>query len=381
MKSVGQLALRTLISNNPLLKRSEVLSVVDEFAFEYGLFAGHEDIRLLDDLTADIYVTYPHRSLEEFFGSFALIQDLSQGKSVDDILGSDCEKPIFMVNPLVLSFCLWFLSSAQFNFPTTGFDKLTSYVAKRIDSEVFYPDKIRSTYPAIDMLRDMSHDNSIMEFFRDVLNKCKHVRTLHIARHSRDKSKSRYWMLSLSTVLGRILGFVKRRFIDRLTKIIIGYDYFKLKETDNKSLIFSIDDDPKEALQAMNLLLQDYKLADRKPQIYLHITMLAEYDMTSLLSKYSKELHIGNDDNDLPSLKASSEFPLCPILTHLTFQAQHIEESVPSALRRAIQRRRLPRLRFITLIKCCEKSFHLDWLDEVKVFKESLREVCLKCLK
>ena len=49
MKSVGQLALQTLMSNNPLLQRREVLRVVDEFAFDYGLFAGHEDIRLLGD--------------------------------------------------------------------------------------------------------------------------------------------------------------------------------------------------------------------------------------------------------------------------------------------------------------------------------------------
>ena len=74
MKSVGKLALKTLRSNNPLLQRSEVLRVVGEFAFEYGLFAGHEDFRLLGDLNADIYVTYPHRSLEEFFGSYGFCQ-------------------------------------------------------------------------------------------------------------------------------------------------------------------------------------------------------------------------------------------------------------------------------------------------------------------
>ena len=109
LKSVGQLALRTLISNNPLLKRREVLGVVSEFAFEYGLFAGHEDLRLLGDQTADIYVTYAHRSLEEFFGSFGFIQALSEGKSVGDILDSYWKDPIFMMNPLFLRFCLWFL--------------------------------------------------------------------------------------------------------------------------------------------------------------------------------------------------------------------------------------------------------------------------------
>ena len=154
MKSVGHLALRTLISDNPLVQRQEVLSIVGDFGFEYGLFAGHEDIRLLGDPTADIYVTCPHRSLEELFGSYGFIQALNDGQSVEDILGPDCKKPIFMVNPLVLKFCLWFLSSQDFDFPQRDecYDKLTSYVAKRIDSEVLNPDTVRNIYPVVILL-------------------------------------------------------------------------------------------------------------------------------------------------------------------------------------------------------------------------------------
>ena len=99
MRSVGKLALRTLLSDNPLLQRSEILRIAGDFVLDYGFLAGHRDFT---DLAADISVTYVHRSLEEFFGSFGFLQALADGKSVDDILGSDCEKPIFMVNPLVL---------------------------------------------------------------------------------------------------------------------------------------------------------------------------------------------------------------------------------------------------------------------------------------
>ena len=98
-KSVSTLALRTLHSSNPLLQKSQVIEIVGDFAFEFGFFAGHEDFRLCTDPTADMYVTYPHRSIEEFFGSFGFLQALDDGQSVDDILGSDCDKPIFMVNP------------------------------------------------------------------------------------------------------------------------------------------------------------------------------------------------------------------------------------------------------------------------------------------
>ena len=93
MKSLGKLTFKTLTSNNPLLQRTEVLQIVGQFAFEYRLFAGHEDIRLCGDPTADIYVTYLHRSLEEFFGSYGSIQSLNEGWSLDDILGPDCKEP------------------------------------------------------------------------------------------------------------------------------------------------------------------------------------------------------------------------------------------------------------------------------------------------
>ena len=50
----------------------------------------------------------------------------------------------------------------------------------------------------------------------------------------------------------------------------------------------------------------------------------------SAMSKYSKELHIENDLTEtLGLLTASGEFPDCPILTYLTFERQHIDESVP----------------------------------------------------
>ena len=42
------------------------------------------------------------------------------GRVFDDILGSDCDKPIFMVNPLVLKFCLWLLSRRDLGFYPQG---------------------------------------------------------------------------------------------------------------------------------------------------------------------------------------------------------------------------------------------------------------------
>ena len=354
MSAVGKLALRTLISNKPLLQRSEVLRMVGQFAFEYGLFAGHEDLRVLGDISADIYVTYPHRSLEEFFGSFGFLQSLSEGQSVDHILGSDCRVPIFMVNPLVFRFCSYFLSSKDFNFPQRNkcYDKVASYVAKRIDSQLFDAEETRKRYPSID-LTSARNDHSTIQFFLDVLDKCKHITSLHVR---------------ISSDVAFFFGLMKKDMIDRIKTIIIGQDVFKLKEVNNNSLTLSIDSYDSDVLQIMNLLLQKYNLAERNPQICMYIRIkAATCDITPFLSKYIKELSLCGRHNNLALLKALREFPFCPILALLRIVQCRIDESVPAALSRAVESGRLLSLRSVELIKCPGSRPHLNWPYKVNV--------------
>ena len=115
---IGKLALKTLLSGDPLLKRSDVIREIGEEAFDYGLLIGHEDFRLIRDETADIFVTFPHRSIQEFLGALYFIWMLDKGKTVQYLVGSDCVKPIFLTNLLFLQFCLWLLWDDQtyFNF-------------------------------------------------------------------------------------------------------------------------------------------------------------------------------------------------------------------------------------------------------------------------
>ena len=367
MRFVEQLALRTLISNNPLLQRREVLRVVGEFAFDYGLFAGHEDIRLCGDPTADICVTYPHRSLEEFFGSFGFLQALNKGQSIDYLLGLYCKKPIFMVNPLVLRFCLWFLSSSSFDISKRDkcYDKLTSYAAERIDTNILNPIEIGIRYPAIDMLTSERLGRSTIHFFRDTLNKCKLTATLHLHDESRENK------LRHLEVADNFLGLMDIDFTDRLTKIIIGPDSFKLKDVNNNSLILSIVAEY-NPLRTINLLLQKNKEilrnSQRNPQIYAIIdtSSRTKCDITPLLSKYIKELHIVSYFK-IHLLTTFGEFPDCPVLTYLRIIGHHIHGTIPFVLRRAIHRGKLPCLRRVTLMECCRKSLRSDWPDDVEI--------------
>ena len=112
MVSVGKLALETLVSGNPLMQRSRVIKEGGEDAFDIGWLIGHEDFRLLGDETADIFITFSHRSIQEFLGAFFFIFSLNKGDSVSSLLG-DSQRSIFFFNPLFLYFCLWFLYCDQ----------------------------------------------------------------------------------------------------------------------------------------------------------------------------------------------------------------------------------------------------------------------------
>ena len=98
---VGKLALHSLLTGDPLLQRSKVISEVGEHAFDYGLLIGHEDFRLIRDETADIFITFPHRSLQEFLGAYFFVLALARGEPLERYLGKDREKPLFMINPLI----------------------------------------------------------------------------------------------------------------------------------------------------------------------------------------------------------------------------------------------------------------------------------------
>ena len=186
----------------------------------------------------------------------------------------------------------------------------------------------------------------------------------------------------LIRVTDRFLGLAKRDFTDRITKIIIGKDGFKLKDISNSSFAISVDVHYDGVPEIMNLLLQKYYLSQRNPQIYLGIhTIRVMCDISHFLSVHNKELHIRNGIyNPACALMASGEFPHCPILTNLTIDTFHIDMSVPSELRKAIQSGKLPCLRRVTLKGCCGHSSYVDWPHEVETSVTGCNELfCIKC--
>ena len=175
MAAIGKLALETLLSDNPLLRRSDVMNEVGKDAFDFGLLIGNEDAhRLIRDETADIFVTFPHRSLQEFLGAFYFVWMLAQGELLESLLGAD-SKPIFMTNPLFLQFCLWFCTDQDyFHFGNKDdvYQCLKSRCLKSMRRSVLNIALIASEYPALDIQTAYNKDELWLKFLGDILVDC-----------------------------------------------------------------------------------------------------------------------------------------------------------------------------------------------------------------
>ena len=82
-------------------KKSEIEQEVGHDAFECGFLIGHEDYRLVDHETADVFVMFSHQSIQEFFGSFHIIRMFSI---------SDVVLPLFKTRLLVFQFCCFLVA-------------------------------------------------------------------------------------------------------------------------------------------------------------------------------------------------------------------------------------------------------------------------------
>ena len=351
MKSVGKLALQTLTTNKPLLQEKEVLAIAGDSAFEYGFFSGHENVT---DPVSDFRITYVHRSIEEFFWSLGFIYTLDDGKSVDDILGSDCEKPMFMVNRLVLHFCLWLLTTKHFTFSKQIYDSLASYAAKRIDCCTLDTEIVRNVFPAMDIRNPHRDDNRlVLKFFKDVLEKCSSIGKLYV----HDLTNK---VFSQIDYVNAILGQLSPKILNKITVLSINELLTPDVNIDRSEFNLLVrSQSTKDSLDLLKRLLTNYNLTERSPLVYLTIDgdSLYREDLSLLMTKHIKQLRLYGLNKC--ALVASSEFPLCPLFTHFTADGFHIDRSIVSAFSKAVKDGKFPNLRRIDLKNCTTDDY--EW--------------------
>ncbi len=202
LRSVGKLALKTLQSRGePLLQRSDVIKEVGEDAFDHGLLIGNEDFGLRTDTSVDVLITFPHRSIQEFLGAFFFILSLSEGISVDTLLGVPCHNPVFMTNPLFFQFCLWFCNKSSKHFENqmdSGVvDTLKAYMVGKLDSELLDLNAVKSKFPILDLEKaSEEQDYSRLTLIEDVLFRLLKPKQLALPDHS----QSHHWQVAARLV-------------------------------------------------------------------------------------------------------------------------------------------------------------------------------------
>ena len=358
LKSVGRLALKTLLSGNPLLKRSDVLAEVGPDAFDYGLLIGHEDAHMLiRDETADIFVTFPHRSLQEFLGAFFLIQELNDGSSVENLLAPACDKPIFMTNPLFLHFCLWFLlNSEEKYFTFTNRDDicqtLQRYIPGTMTRSKLSLTKLAEQYPAMS-IKDVLEkgDQSVWDFFSGIFSRCREVRTLVMDEKSP--------LEGILTITRPLLASVMYIHVDKEFGISL-LNQFQLALSVNKfdgSLEYT-----RETFYRNEIHFTSCTAVDVSTGVMLKIALESAFDVSAdfrRIYSFSRFLRLSSKECKLKKLcidsidvESTGLIPICPYLTQLILKNLTVDRKTMVGLCLAAKRGKLPRLTHLSLDNC-----------------------------
>ena len=340
LQSLSKLALK----GQTLLKRSDVLEEVGPDAFDYGLLIGHEDFRLIRDETADILVSFPHRTILEFFWSFCFIFLLNEGKSVEHLLGIyDILSDVLLTNPLFLNFSLWFLATRETTFSFLAQVKirhiLVRYIAGKIDSECLNLQDIGDKYSALHPeVAQRDENNILLLFLKDVLAQCRQTEYLVVGiEHPVD------WVLSAMNVQFKSIKEltiqpepVNQLWDKELERESASVNVWKpCPEMDLNVLFRSFGD-----IDELKTVMKHCMIAKRKPCVHLGFHGNT-FELSEILQKEMIGLHLGCGTGALAYKKNLS---VCPSLRHLSIMGFKVSEALLSVLSTAIQNSTLPNL-------------------------------------
>ena len=348
--AVGKIAFHTLLTGNPLFRRGEVIEGVGPDAFDYGLLIGHEDGHMLvRDETADILITFPHRSLQEFLGAFYFIQALNKGESMHSLKDGNAE-PWFMTNPLFLYFCLWLVQHSEAYFTFENLDSvrhtIEGHILKRINIPNLDLQSIAKEFPAIDIEKIIKKDDkTTLVLLGDILSKCQNVRTLRL--QSIDSMDAvlmcmRKVLPSISCIMVEDMC-VMRRVCDHVLIMEKHYDVFGTPQTLTL----------RDALAVKNILLEHMGLIGGD----LSINIESNYDtdslqiLTDLNCSNIKGIHVEESRPVKFETKLKS-LPLFAQLQHLSFSSIHFLPIEIRSLSEASRVGNLPCLTHLSFTYC-----------------------------
>ena len=342
LKSLGKLALETLLSKNSLLKRKEVIMEVGEDAFDYGLLIGHEDAhKLIRDKTgtADIFVTFPHRTILEFLGSFGFVWRLCNGENVEDILGIDCRYPVFLWNPLFLQFCLWFLETSDECFAFLRkeevYEKLVHYTAQLVDEKILDLRKVAYRFPA---LNDYNGYKTVSRYFWGVITECRKTRHLTL---------DFYFSIDgvFNSFQSNLMFLESVRVCDR--DPTSPFSSFHDLNTSNE-LRINIDYDRNRFQDSMiKTIINHFQYLEKRFCVYISFDSLCT-DSVNLESFFDEGMHVLDVSGQRSSFVCNKQLPLCLKLTHLSLRYMDLNDVI-EGLTEAFESSKFPCLSHLSL--------------------------------
>ena len=337
---IGKLALKTLLSGDPLLQRSEVIKEVGPDAFDYGLLIGHEDAHmLLKDETADIFVTFPHRSIQEFLGSLYLIWMLNKGKEIQPLLGINSGKPIFLTNTLFLQFCLWFLCDDQKYFLFENRHDVYQCMKHYCVDLMNCGRIVLREYPAFhnSSFNDIVKDKLRLSFLTDILVKCNKTSRLY---------------LPLSSLLDSILGSINNILKD-ITYICCSDRSYCINIIQGTEIVIETSNGFSDEL---NMIVKHYIGLINEPNVHLDLRN-PKLHSEKILCPNVKKLHLTKLKGGHEIFESSTK--LNPRLTH--FRIQNIENKAImkreiNQLANAVKKDSLLNLSHLAFVDC----YHME---------------------
>ena len=349
LKLIGKIAFETLLSNNPFFQRKEISRLVGEEAFDYGLLIGHEDFRLIEDETADVFVTFPHRSLQEFLGAFYFVLMLNEGVDVDTLLGKFCRKPIFLMNPLFLQFCIWIIDNLETVFSVRETvnvkDVLLAHVAKILDKSDFDMNEIERKFPNIST-RNITNNTTRFTFYvPDILAHCHNVENLIISREDLI-DQALYALRPAFKHLKSIHDpYVRKkaRLMDVFSPMFSGLSVHDKSDLD-VFLTAEID------IRVFYVVLKHCRYTGHYPGVNLCLLKreLGNFNFTHILDEDLKGLHLFGS---YQKFCYDEDIACCPFLEQLCLR-QMADEDIFVIISKAIQQKLFPNLRHLTFVEC-----------------------------
>ena len=184
LKSLGKLALETLLSGNPLLERSDITEQVGEDVFDYGLLIGEDSFTLTRDMTVGILVTFPHRSLQEFLAAFYFVLSLGKKQAINHV---DKAVQEYLRNPLFSEFCIWLSDESNTFFlfleRPIAYETLIIYVAEHMDAAEVDFQKLERNYPALNLALGDNRNEMALKLLEGAVVKCTSIKHMVIEPH------------------------------------------------------------------------------------------------------------------------------------------------------------------------------------------------------